>query len=173
MNNVGVIAMGPPEAIPVEAWSRLLDINILGVVRVTNTFLPLLLAQGSGHLINTASAAGLLSYGHDRLPYVASKHALVGMTEALARYLRPKGIGVSCLCPSGVITNIGEQITVFGAPDIPRAPDHAIVDADVVGELVCDAVDTGRFLIVTTPAVTDELLRRAADIEGYLDQLTD
>lgn len=173
MNNVGVITMGPPEAIPVEAWSRILDINILGTVRSTNTFLPLLIEQGSGHLINTASASGLLAYGYDRLPYVASKHALVGMTEALARYLRPKGIGVTCVCPSGVLTNIVEQITIFGAPDSPRAPDHAIVGADVVGDLVCEAVDTGRFLVVTTLEVTDEVARRAADIEAYLDQLTE
>ena len=64
--------------------------------------------------MNTASASGLLAYGFDRLPYVASKHAVVGLSEALALYLAPKGIGVTCVCPSGVITNILEQITVYG-----------------------------------------------------------
>ena len=130
-NNVGVLAMGAPESLPVEAWQRVLDLNVLSIARSNVVFLPLLLAQGRGHVVNTASASGLLAYGFDRLPYVASKHAVVGITEALALYLGPKGIGVTCVCPSGVITNIVEQITVFGEATSPRAPQHPLVDADV------------------------------------------
>ena len=124
MNNVGVIALGPPESLPVEAWSRVLDLNVLGIARSNVVFLPLLLEQGRGHVVNTSSASGLLAYGYDRLPYVASKHAVVGISEALAVYLGPKGIGVTCACPSGVMTNISEQITAFGESSSPRAPQH-------------------------------------------------
>src|SRR6202022_3413740 len=92
MNNAGVLAVGPVEAIPLEAWQRVVDINLLGVVRSTLVFLPILLSQGSGHIVNTASTAGLLPYGFDRLPYTATKYAVVGLTESLALYLRPRGI---------------------------------------------------------------------------------
>lgn len=171
MNNVGVLAMGAPESLPIEAWQRVLDLNLLSIARSNLVFLPLLLEQGRGHVVNTASASGLLAYGFDRLPYVASKHAVVGVTEALALYLGPKGIGVTCVCPSGVATNILEQITIYGEAATPRAPQHAIVDAEVVGELVADAVAAGTFLVVTTPEVRDELVERATDTEAYVQRM--
>jgi NAD(P)-dependent dehydrogenase (short-subunit alcohol dehydrogenase family) len=170
MNNVGVLAMGAPESLPDEAWQRTLDVNLLSIARSNRVFLPELIDQGRGHVVNTASASGLLAYGYDRLPYVASKHAIVGISEALAIYLGPSGIGVTCLCPSGVMTNILEQITVYGEPasTTPRAPAHAVVEADVLGELTADAIEAGRFLVLTVPEVVDELRERTGDIEGYL-----
>ena len=170
-NNVGVLAMGAPESLPVEAWLRVLDLNVLSIARSNVVFLPLLLAQGRGHVVNTASASGLLAYGFDRLPYVASKHAVVGISEALAFYLGPKGIGVTCVCPSGVITNIVEQITVFGEAASPRAPQHPLVDADFVGELIANAVTAGTFLVVTAPEIHDELVERAADPDAYVKRM--
>jgi len=170
-NNVGVLAMGAPESLPLEAWERVLDLNLMSVARSNRVFLPLLVEQGRGHVVNTASASGLLAYGFDRLPYVASKHAVVGVSEALALYLAPKGIGVTCVCPSGVATNIVEQITVYGEATSPRAPAHPIVEADVVGELIADAVIAGRFLVVTAPEIHDELQERATDIEAYLQRM--
>ena len=169
MNNVGVLAVGAPETLPDEAWTRTLDINLLSMARSNRVFLPQIIERGRGHIVNTASGSGLLAYGFDRLPYVATKHAIVGMSEALAIYLGPRGVGVTCLCPSGVATNILEQITVYGeASSSPRAPAHAIVVPDVVGELVADAVEQGRFLVVTVPEILDELVERAHDIETYL-----
>lgn len=169
MNNVGVIAMGAPESLPDEAWTRTIDINLLSVARSNRVFLPGLIAQGSGHVVNTASASGLLSYGFDRLPYVATKHAMVGLSEALASYLGPKGVGVTCLCPSGVMTNILEGITVYGqTASTPRAPAHPVLSAEEVGQLVADAVEAGRFLVVTAPEVYESLLERAKDIEAYV-----
>jgi NAD(P)-dependent dehydrogenase (short-subunit alcohol dehydrogenase family) len=171
MNNVGVLAVGPPEAIPIEAWQRIVDINLLGIVRSNQVFLPGLLEQGSGHLVNTASTAGLLPYGFDRLPYTATKHAVVGLSEALALYLRPRGIGVSCLCPAGVATNIIEQVTLYGPPAPPRGPSYPIADAHTVGELVADGVTEDRFLILTAPEEADDLRERGADVDAYLNRL--
>lgn len=171
MNNVGVLAMGPPESLPLEAWQRVLDLNLLSIARSNLVFLPTLIEQGRGHVVNTSSASGLLAYGFDRLPYVASKHAVVGLSEALALYLAPKGVGVTCLCPSGVITNILEQITVYGEPTSPRAPQHPLVGPEEVGELVADAVTTGAFLVVTAPEIHDELRERAADPEAYMQHM--
>jgi NAD(P)-dependent dehydrogenase (short-subunit alcohol dehydrogenase family) len=169
MNNVGVIAMGAPETLPDEAWIRTIETNLFSVARSNRVFLPGLIAQGRGHVVNTASASGLLAYGFDRLPYVASKHAIVGLSEALATYLGPKGVGVTCLCPSGVITNILEGITVYGeVASTPRAPAHQIAAAEDVATLTADAVEAGRFLVVTAPEVHDALLQRANDIEAYI-----
>jgi NAD(P)-dependent dehydrogenase (short-subunit alcohol dehydrogenase family) len=171
MNNVGVLAVGPVEAIPLEAWQRIVDINLLGVVRSNLVFLPMLLDQRSGYIVNTASTAGLLPYGFDRLPYTATKHAVVGLSESLALYLRPRGIGVSCLCPAGVATNIVEQMTFYGEPTPPRAPAFPILDAEAVGELVADGVSEGRFLILTAPEAADELREHGKDVDAYLSRL--
>ena len=173
MNNVGVLAVGRVEDIPLEAWQRIIDINLLGVVRSNLVFLPLLLEQGSGHIVNTASTAGLFAYGFDRLPYTATKHAVVGLSESLALYLRPRGIGVSCLCPAGVATNIVEQMTFYGEPQPLRAPAFRTLEADAVGELVAEGVTEGRFLILTDPEAADELRELGADVDAYLDARTE
>ncbi|HEY8217412.1 MAG TPA: SDR family oxidoreductase [Acidimicrobiia bacterium] len=168
MNNVGILIMGPVEEIPLDAWQRAIDVNLLGIVRSNMVFLPHLLEQGSGYVVNTASTAGLLPYGFDRLPYTTTKRAIVGLSEALRLALAPRGIQVSCLCPAGVATNIVEQITVYGAPAPPRAPALPIVEADVVGELVADGVAAGRFLILTAPEVADDLRAHGEDLDAYL-----
>lgn len=171
MNNVGVLAVGRVEDIPLEAWHRIIDINLLSVVRSNLVFLPLLLDQQSGYVVNTASTAGLLPYGFDRLPYTTTKHAIVGLSESLALYLRPRGIGVSCVCPAGVTTNIVEQMTFYGEPVQLRTPSFPILDAETVGELVADGVTEGRFLILTAPEVADELRERGADVDAYVNRL--
>jgi NAD(P)-dependent dehydrogenase (short-subunit alcohol dehydrogenase family) len=171
MNNVGILAVGAVEDIPLEAWQRVVDVNLLGVVRSNLVFLPGLLAQGSGHIVNTASTAGLLPYGFDRLPYTATKHAVVGLSESLALYLRPRGIGVTCLCPAGVATSISEQITFYGDPKPPRGPSFPVVGAETVGELVADAIPADRFLVLTAPEAASELRERGTGIDAYLARL--
>jgi NAD(P)-dependent dehydrogenase (short-subunit alcohol dehydrogenase family) len=171
MNNVGVLAVGPVEAIPLEGWERVVDINLMSVVRSLTVFLPGLLEQESGHIVNTASTAGLFPYGYDRLPYTTTKHAIVGLSESLAVYLRPRGIGVSCFCPAGVMTNIMEQITFYGEPQPPRGPSFGVIDADEAAELVVAGIASDRFLIVTTDEVIAELRERGDDIEAYLDKV--
>lgn len=168
MNNVGIIAMGAVEDIPLEAWERVVDVNLMSIVRSNLVFLPGLLAQGSGYLVNTASTAGLFAYGFDRLPYTATKHAVVGLSESLAVYLRPRGIGVSCLCPAGVRTRVGESITFYGAPTRPHSPDFRLSDPEEVGEEVAEAVAAGRFLILTAPEVDGALQEHWADVDAYI-----
>jgi NAD(P)-dependent dehydrogenase (short-subunit alcohol dehydrogenase family) len=149
-----------------------IDINLLGIVRGNLVFLPLLIEQRSGHIINTASTGGLLPYGYDRIPYTATKHAVVGMSKSLAVYLNAKGIGVSCLCPATVKTNIAEQLTFYGKPTGRLVtPNFPTVEAEVVGEQVADAVEGGRFLILTTPEVADDLRQQGADMDAYLSRV--
>jgi len=173
MNNVGVIVMGGVEEIPLEAWQRAIDVNLLGVVRSNLVFLPHLIAQGSGYVVNTASTLGLLPYSYDRTPYMATKHAVVGLSEGMWLALGPKGVQVSCLCPAGVMTNIVEQITVHGTTAPPRAPTLRISEAEEVGELVADGVAAGRFLILTAPEAAEELAAHGADMDGYLARMAE
>jgi NAD(P)-dependent dehydrogenase (short-subunit alcohol dehydrogenase family) len=168
MNNVSMIPIGRPETLPMDAWQRTIDVNLLSVVRSLHVFLPILLEQGSGHIVNTASTAGLFAYAFERLPYSATKGAVIAMSEGLALYLRPKGIGVSCLCPGPVATNIGEQITFHDQMPINSPLDLDVLDAAVVGDLVIDAVRANTFLVLTHHEVHEILVRRAQDPEAFL-----
>ena len=169
MNNVGVLVMGRPENLPVDAWRRLLDVNVLSVARSISVFLPGLLAQGSGHIVNTASTAGLYAYSYERLPYSASKGAVIAVSEALALYCRPRGIGVTVLCPGPVTTNIGEQVQIFGELGRIHGPGSlTALDPSVVGEQVVDAIRRDVFLLATHPEVHATLIERAQDPEGFI-----
>jgi NAD(P)-dependent dehydrogenase (short-subunit alcohol dehydrogenase family) len=87
-----------------------------------------------GHLVNTASFAGLFTYSYDRLPYAATKAALVHISECLAIQSQPKVIGVTLLCPGPVLTNI--------AAAVPKSGDPV-----AVGELIADAILRNRFFV--------------------------
>ncbi|MGB9304829.1 MAG: SDR family oxidoreductase, partial [Mycobacterium sp.] len=171
VNNVGVLTNGLPQDIPISEWQRLLDINLMSLVRSNAAFLPLLLGQGSGHLVNTASFAGLFTYSYDRLPYAATKAAIVQISEGLAIYLRPKNIGVTLLCPGPVLTNIAAAVPRFGGGAALRTPGEQfeLLDPAPVGDLVADAILRNRFFVPTHPDVVDELRRRVEDWDAYID----
>ena len=170
MSNVGVIAKGLPLEIPIDAWSSIIDINLLGTVRVVREFLPSLLGQGSGHVVTTGSTAGLFPYAFDRLPYTATKAAVVAFTESLALYLRPRGIGVTCFCPAGVITNIVEQIREYGPSTPVQTPQLPLITADVAGELVVQGIVEDRLLVLTGAEAAEMVERHALDREGFLQR---
>lgn len=170
MNNAGVLTRGLPEHIPVEEWQRVLDTNLLSMVRSNAAFLPVLLERQAGHVVNTASFAGLFTYSHDRLPYSVSKAGVVQLSEGLALYLRPQGVGVTVLCPGPVRTAIADSIRSFGPETATCGPgaEFAPLDPATVGEQVLDAVLTDRFMLQTDGQVRDHLIRRAQDWDGYL-----
>jgi NAD(P)-dependent dehydrogenase (short-subunit alcohol dehydrogenase family) len=172
MNNAGVILSGLPEQIPLSEWERVLNVNLMSIVRSNHVFLPLLLQQGSGHIVNTSSFAGLYTYSFDRLPYAASKAAIVQISEGLALYLRPQGIGVTCLCPGPVRTNIMKSNRAWstGLDIRGPGPEFRMLEPDEVGEMVVDAVRRNLFFLPTDSAVTAKLIDRAADWEGFLQR---
>jgi NAD(P)-dependent dehydrogenase (short-subunit alcohol dehydrogenase family) len=167
MSNVGVIAKGLPLAIPMDAWSAVIDVNLLGTVRVVQAFLPSLLDQGSGHVVTTGSTAGLFPYAFDRLPYTATKAGIVALTESLALYLRPRGIGVTCFCPAGVITNIVEQIREFGPPTPIQRPQVPLITAEQAADLVVRAILENR-LLVTDPVAQSMIVQHATDRDEFV-----
>ncbi len=168
MSNVGVIALGDPLDIPLDGWSSVIDVNLLGTVRVLRAFLPSLVEQGSGHVVTTGSTAGLFPYAYDRLPYVATKAAVVALSEALALYARPRGIGVTCFCPAGVITNIVEQIRTYGPPTAVQPPQIPLISAEEAGELVVQGILENRLLVLSDPMADAMVHQHVADREGFL-----
>ncbi len=172
-NNAGVAAPGDPWQGPLSLWEWMLAVNLWGVVHGIRAFLPRLLAQDEGHIVNTASAAGLRARPH-LAPYVASKYAVVGLSESLFHdlALRPTRVRVSVLCPTGVRTHIldGDRnwLPRFGAvPERSREEQarHELAargiakaaDPDDVAAAVLDAVHTERFWVIPESLTLDEL----------------
>jgi NAD(P)-dependent dehydrogenase (short-subunit alcohol dehydrogenase family) len=175
MNNVGVISRGLPEELPYEEWEKSVDVNFLSVVRSVRVFAPLLSGQGSGHIVSTASFAGMYAYGFYRLPYAAMKAAVIQLSEGLAIYLRPKGVGVTVLCPGPVATNISQAMRTFGPPTELRipGPQFALLPAEAVGEQVADAIAANRFMLPTHDNVRELLVARASDWDAFLQNQID
>ncbi len=175
VNNAGVILSGHPEDIPVAEFARMIDILLMSVVRSNAVFLPMFLAKGEGHIVNTSSFAGLYTYAYDRLAYSAGKAAVFLLTEGLALYLKPKGIGVTALCPGPVQTNImhsnkswSENLTIMRGP----GEEFALMSADEVGALVLNAIREDIFFLPTDPQIIPKLVKRAQDVDAFLqDQL--
>jgi NAD(P)-dependent dehydrogenase (short-subunit alcohol dehydrogenase family) len=105
-NNAGVVCGGPVEEIPLKDWRWTIDVNLWGVIHSIRAFLPKMIRQGGeSHIVNTASMAGLVPFPYVA-PYVASKSAVAGLSEALDCELAPKGIRVTALCPGAVKTDV-------------------------------------------------------------------
>lgn len=105
VNNAGIADFGPSIDMPVDRWRRIVDVNLMGIVHGVTAFAPRMAAAGQAHIVNIASMAGLVP-----LPgfgaYVASKYAVVGLSEVLHQELAPSGIAVSVACPGWIATGI-------------------------------------------------------------------
>lgn len=170
MNNAGVLASGDPLDIPIEEWRRVFDINFFAMIRSNEVFLPELIAKGSGHIVNTASFAALYPYAYDRLPYMTSKAAVIALTEGLALYARPKGVGVTLLAPGPVKTQIVRTMRQWGQkPLAPGLPSHfKILEPEAVGEMVVDAIERDIFFLPTDHQVMDIVREQSTDPEAFI-----
>jgi NAD(P)-dependent dehydrogenase (short-subunit alcohol dehydrogenase family) len=154
MNNAGVVLGGPIEKIPLADWEWIIGINLLGPIRGVRAFLPHMLERGSGHIVNTASFAGLMAHNPLTIPYDTTKHGVVGFSSGLALYLR---------------TNLPENYRFVGVDSnvAGRMPD-AVVEADDLALKVVAAVRENRFLILSQPEHRDILVRRMQDIDRHI-----
>src|SRR6185312_12618311 len=122
MNNAGVVLRGALEQLEIEDWQWCFGINVLGVIRGIRAFLPGMVERRHGYIVNTGSMSGMVAFTGEGAPYIASKFAVTGLTEALALYAAPFGIGVSLLCPGGVNTNLAQTGRSVGmTPERERA----------------------------------------------------
>lgn len=180
-NNAGVSMAGPVWQMAERDWDWVLGVNLRGVITGVRVFTPILLQQGWGHVVNTASMAGLVSGALGA--YSVTKHAVVALSEALQLGLAMQGanVGVSVLCPGWVQTRIADS-------ERNRPPEYGpnpeltefeqamkmVIDglvsggktpAEVAG-MVVDAIQEGRFYIVTHPEMLPAVESRAASIKA-------
>ena len=183
-NNAGVVPSGRYRAVwefPLEDWRWSLDVNLYGVIHGLRSFIPRMLDAGDeGHVLTTASVAGLIS-GSGSPVYSAAKHAAVRVTEALYASLRERNvpIGVSVLCPGLVNTRIYESER--NRPDGLRpadgpAPETEELQAiaaslyagamspEAVAEIACQAVLDDRLYVLTTDSFDDAIRERMGAI---------
>lgn len=109
INNAGVASTGFMGDVPITDWEWVMSINFWGVVYGCHAFVPGMKGQGEGHIVNVASAAGIISSA-EMAPYNASKAAVISLSETLKSELAPYGIGVTVLCPTFVRTNLLEKM---------------------------------------------------------------
>lgn len=176
MNNVGVLTSGRPDHLPVCEWERIVNINLMSVVRSNAAFLPLLISQGHGHIVNTASFAGLYTYSFDRIPYAATKAAIIQISEGLRLYLHPQGIGVTVLCPGPVATNILATMPPTFGPEVQTAlpgEQFRVLMPEEVGEEVAEAIQNDTFMLYTHDQVRDVLVERAMDWNAFVARQTE
>jgi NAD(P)-dependent dehydrogenase (short-subunit alcohol dehydrogenase family) len=164
-SNAGVAVAGGEET-PDADWQRVWDINVMAHVWAARALLPDMLARGSGYILATASAAGLLSMVGGA-PYAVSKHAAVAFAEWLAITYGDRGIRVSALCPLFVNTDMLHGALTAGAGASIEASGPVIEPAQVA-EAVVQGIDAERFLILPHPEVATFFQRKATDYDRWL-----
>ncbi len=184
-NNAGVSTGGPVWQQSLDDWEWVLGVNLWGVIHGIRAFTPLLIEQGEGHIVNTASMAGLTSPPFMGI-YNVTKHAVVTLSETLFADLalaEASGVGVSVLCPGWVRTRIHEAGR--NRPDVAPESPQAAADAglasfvgqlianglapDDVASMVVDAVRSRRFYVLTHPEWKPMIANRVAAIVDGTD----
>jgi NAD(P)-dependent dehydrogenase (short-subunit alcohol dehydrogenase family) len=177
-NNAGIGLGGPIWEVTEEDWRWILGVNLWGVIHGVATFTPLLIDQGEGHIVNTASVAGLI-VAPFLGPYNATKQAVVAISETLFKDLQTLAapVGVSVLCPGFVQTRIAEsdrnrpdwapENDTMGAAEVQGVVQN-LVDGGIapatVADRVIDAVRTNTFYILTHPELDIAITTRFDDI---------
>jgi NAD(P)-dependent dehydrogenase (short-subunit alcohol dehydrogenase family) len=178
-NNAGVGGGGLAQQLTEKDWQWVLGVNLWGVIHGQRVFLPTLIEQNEGHIVNTASVAGLISSPF-MSPYCASKFAVVGISECLQKELAMQGsnVGVSVLCPGFVNTKIADSdrnrpaelqrdeavVDEAGMREMLRQVVAAGMPCEDVAACVADAVKNDRFYILTHPDLKGAIRTRMEDI---------
>jgi len=167
-NNAGVAAWGGLETATHRDWQWVLGVNLWGVIHGIEAFVPRMIAGGEGgHIVNTASMAGLIA-SQGLGVYNTSKYAVVGLSETLAKDLKPHSIGVSVLCPMGVETRIRESER-SRPPALRNEAGTASAAVELIGRylppdtvaaMVLDAVRRGELYVITHDEGLEPLRRR-------------
>jgi NAD(P)-dependent dehydrogenase (short-subunit alcohol dehydrogenase family) len=173
-NNAGVVVHGGLEAATWEDWQWVVGVNLWGVVHGLLAFVPRMIAGGEGgHVVNTASMAGLIA-SQGLGVYNTTKYAVVGLSETLAKDLRPHGIGVTVVCPMGVATRIRQAgrnrpAALRGAPSAGGASEVTLIgrtlDPDDVAGQTLAAVRGGELYVITHEEALEPLRRRFRRLE--------
>lgn len=161
-SNAGLGVDGGFEA-PDADWQRSWEVNVMAHVYTARAVLPAMLAHGNGYLLQTVSAAGLLSQ-HGSAPYSVTKHAALAFAEWISITYGDQGIKVSALCPMGVRTNMLFKAEFGGGSFLL----DTAIEPEQVAEEVLKGLAEERFLILPHPDVADYFRRKASDYDRWL-----
>ena len=151
-----------------DVWRDMMTVHTWSHLAAARAVLPGMIARGGGYLLNTASAAGLLTQ-MDSGPYAVSKHAAVAFAEWVLLNHADDGIGVSVLCPQAVRTNIlGPRVAKKGKSNTRQASNDGILEPEFVADACIDAMREGRFLVLPHPEVATYFQRKANDYDRWL-----
>jgi NAD(P)-dependent dehydrogenase (short-subunit alcohol dehydrogenase family) len=162
-SNAGIFFPGTVETTDDADWHRIWQVNVMSHVYAARAVLPAMLAAGGGYLLQTASAAGLLTQ-IGSAPYAVTKHAALAFAEWLAITYGDRGIKVSCLCPQGVRTNMLDD----AAGPLKTMLEAEALDPDRVADSVIEGLADERFLILPHPQVAEYFRRKAGDYDRWL-----
>ncbi|MGA2214924.1 MAG: SDR family oxidoreductase [Bryobacteraceae bacterium] len=162
-SNAGVGVEGDCCA-PDRDWLRSWEVNVLGHVYAARAVLPEMLARGEGYLLQTVSAAGLLTM-LGSAPYSVTKHAALGLAEWLSITYGDQGIKVSALCPLGVKTRMLEQADFGGGTFLLEDA----IEPEEVAEAVIKGLDAEQFLITPHPKVLEYMRRKTGDYDRWIN----
>ncbi|MEX0619410.1 MAG: SDR family oxidoreductase [Pseudohongiellaceae bacterium] len=160
-SNAGIFVSGN-EQVSTGDWQRIWDINVMAHVFAARAVLPSMLERGEGYLLNTASAAGLLSQVGSA-PYAVTKHAAVGFAEWLSITYGDRGIKVSALCPQAVRTEMTAGLGDGGVAGV-----DGMLEPDQLAQTVIETLAEERFLVLPHPQVLTYMQRKAADYDRWL-----
>ena len=161
-SNAGIIQRDGLDA-SLADWRRTMDVNFMAHVLAARAVVPVMLKQGSGYIVATASAAGLLMQV-DSATYTVSKHAAVAFAEWLSVNYAERGIKVSCLCPQGVRT----PMLLGPSGNRKSFLSEGSVSAEDVASRVIEAIEAERFLILPHPEVAEYERRKTTDRDRWL-----
>jgi NAD(P)-dependent dehydrogenase (short-subunit alcohol dehydrogenase family) len=136
-NNAGIGMTHPSRHLTLEMWKKAIDLNLWGVVHGTHFALPVMLKQGSGHIVNTSSVAGIIAPPAQTV-YCATKYAVTGMTEALRYEFAESGIAFTAVCPANVAT------AIFAGTEIPKEA----IPADEAARIILAGVEKNEAVII-------------------------
>jgi NAD(P)-dependent dehydrogenase (short-subunit alcohol dehydrogenase family) len=154
-NNAGIVIGGPVNLYGIEDWNQILDINLRGVINGVQATYKIMTAQGFGHIVNTASMAGLLP-GPGNIGYTTTKHAVVGLSKSLRVEAARMGVRVSVVCPGFIRTPILEGGGRYGKMlfEIPLEEQRRIwekfkpMSPDLFARKVLDSVARNKAIII-------------------------
>ncbi len=160
-SNAGISIHGGVEVENAD-WQKILDVNLMAHIYAARAVLPSMTSRGEGYLLNTASAAGLLSQ-IGSAPYAVTKHAAVALAEWLSITYGDRGIVVSVLCPQGVRTAMTADMDEGGVAGI-----DGMLEPEDVAQVVVEGIDEERFLILPHPTVLGYVQRKASNYDRWL-----
>lgn len=163
-SNAGIGGIPGFEQVTNEAWQNIWEVNVMAHIFAARAVLPQMLERGGGYLLNTASAAGLLTQ-IGSAPYSVTKHAAVAFAEWLSITYGDRGIKVSCLCPQGVKTNLLMSSAEAGAAGFLLA---GAIEPEDAAEAVVRGLAEEKFLILPHPEVAEYFQRKANDYDRWL-----